>query len=353
MTSTPRSGTTVHERRGLAAALTAAPGRLGAGTLLAAVLLLLASLSFWAPTFWISIAIQALVLAIFAMSIDLLLGYGGLPSFGHAAFYGAGALACAKLALAAPGLGLLPLLGASVAVAGLVALPVGALSLRVRGVYFLMLTLAFGQMLWAFAFQAPREWLGGSDGLIGVSRPSLDLLERLDGQLWALLGVSPRAVGTRHMYNLTLLLALLVLGLLFALVRSPFGRTLEGIRENEHRMRALGCPTFRYQLAAFVVAGALAGLAGALLTLFNGSAQSGSLYWTNSGLVLIAAIVGGVRTLVGPALGAFVVLIVQDALSTYSQRWQLLLGLIFIAFVMFLPNGLASLGRAARALRPR
>lgn len=310
------------------------------GGVLAAALLLLASLTFWAPTFWVSIAVQALTFAIFAMSIDLLLGYTGLPSFGHAAFYGTGALVCAKLALAHPGLGVLPLVGASVAAAGLLAVPFGALALRVRGVYFLMLTLAFGQLLWSLAFQSPREWLGGSDGLIGVVRPPVDLLQRFDEQLWLVAGVAPRLPAVRHFYNLTLVAAALSLAGLALLVRSPFGRTLEGIRENERRMRALGCPTFRYQLAAFVVAGALAGLAGSLLTLFNGFANSSSLYWTNSGLVLIAAIVGGVGTLTGPALGAFVVLIVQDALSSYSQRWPLLLGSIFVGFVLFLPNGL-------------
>ncbi len=326
-------------------------GTAARGGPLAAALLLLASLTFWAPTFWVSIAIQALIFAIFAMSVDLLLGYAGLPSFGQAAFYGTGALVCARLALASPGLGLLPLAGASVAGAALLAVPFAALSLRVRGVYFLMLTLAFGQLLWSLAFQAPREWLGGSDGLLCVVRPPLDLVERIDEQLWLVAGVSPRVVSVRHFYNLTLLAAVLTFVVLSVLVRSPFGRTLEGIRENEHRMRALGCPTFRYQLAAFVVAGALAGLAGSLLTLFNGFANSSSLYWTGSGLVLIAAIVGGVRTLAGPALGAFVVLIAQDALSSYSERWPMLLGAIFVGFVLFLPNGLLSVGRALRRLR--
>jgi branched-chain amino acid transport system permease protein len=321
--------------------------RRGGVVALAVALLVLASLTFWAPTFWVSIAVQALIFAIFAMSIDLLLGYAGLPSFGHAAFYGTGALVCAKLALANPGLGVLPLVGASALAAALLAVPFGALSLRVRGVYFLMLTLAFGQLLWSLAFQSPREWMGGSDGLIGVVRPPLDLLQHIDEQLWLLAGVAPRVPAVRHFYNLTLVAAALSLAGLALLVRSPFGRTLEGIRENEHRMRALGCPTFRYQLAAFVVAGGLAGLAGALLTLFNGFANSSSLYWTNSGLVLIAAIVGGVGTLAGPALGAFVVLIVQDALSSYSQRWPLLLGAIFVGFVLFLPNGLLRARRIA------
>lgn len=320
--------------------------------LLGLVCLLLASLTLWAPTYWISIMVLALIFAIFAMSIDLLLGYGGMPSFGHAAFYGAGALACARISLAAPSAGLFPLLGVSLAAAAVLAIPLGTLALRVRGIYFLMLTLAFGQILWGYAFQAPHDVLGGSDGLIGVSRPPLDILETADQWLWQLAGVSPPAVGVRHFYNLTLLAAAATLGLLAALVRSPFGRTLVGIRENERRMRALGCPTFRYRLAAFIVAGALAGLAGGLSTLFNGFANASSLYWTNSGLVLIAAIVGGVGTLVGPALGAFLVLIFQDALSSYSQRWPLLLGAIFVGFVLFLPNGLISLGRTVRTLRP-
>ena len=326
-------------------------GRAARWAVFAASVLILASVTFWAPTFWVSIGVQALIFAIFAMSLDLLLGYGGMPSFGHAAFYGAGALACAWLALHRPGLGLFALLGAAVLVAALIALPVGALSLRVRGIYFLMLTLAFGQILWGYALQAPRDFLGGSDGLIGVSRPPLDLLENVDLQLWLLAGVSPRLAAVRHFYNLTLVAALLVLAVLFVLVRSPFGHTLEGIRENEQRMRSLGCPTFRYRLAAFVLAAALAGLAGALLTLFNGSANSGSLYWTNSGLVLIAAIVGGSRSLLGPALGAALVVIAQDALSSYSQRWPLLLGLLFIAVVLFLPGGIAGVGRSLSALR--
>lgn len=316
-------------------------------------ILLLGSLSLWAPTFWVSIAIQALIFGIFAMSLDLLLGYGGMPSFGHAAFYGTGALACAWFSLHRAGLGLLPLLSASIGAATLLALPIGALALRVRGIYFLMLTLAFGQMLWGFAFQAPPEFLGGSDGLIGVGRPPLDVIENAGQLVWQLFGLFPPVPAVRHFYNLTLLCALLTLALLFALVRSPFGRTLEGIRENEHRMRALGTPAFRYRLAAFVVAAAFAGLAGALATLFNGFANSSSLYWTNSGLVLIAAIVGGTRSLLGPALGAFLILILEDAFSSYSQRWQLLLGALFIGVVLFLPRGLAGLGRTLGSLAPR
>lgn len=313
----------------------------------------LASMTFWAPPFWISIGTQALIFAIFAMSVDLLLGYAGLPSFGHAAFYGAGSFACAYLALHGTS-GLFPLLAGALLAGGLLAIPIGALSLRARGVYFLMLTLAFGQMLWGYAEQSPRGFLGGSDGLIGVSRPPLDAIAWLDRSLWDLAGVDVRLPAARHFFNLVLLAAAAVFGLLSLLVTSPFGRTLDGIRENEGRMRALGTPTFRYQLATFVVAAAVAAVAGALATLFNGFANPGELYWTNSGLVLIAAVIGGTRSLLGPATGAFLVLIVQDALSSLSERWPLVLGAVFIAFVLFLPGGLSTLAGTARALvRPR
>jgi branched-chain amino acid transport system permease protein len=310
----------------------------------AAGVLLLGSLTFWAPTFWVTIGTEALIFAIFAMSLDLLLGYTGLPSFGHAAFYGAGAYACAFWSLHG-GKGLVPLLGIGVVVAALLAVPLGALSLRARGIYFLMLTLAFSMMLWGYAHQSPRSFLGGSDGLIGVSRPPLDLLENLDQQLWQLAGVTVRLAAVRDFYNLALVVFAACLLLLFLLVSSPFGRTLEGIRENEDRMRSLGIPTFRYQLVVFVVASAVAGVAGALAALHNGFANAGQLYWTVSGLALIAVILGGARSLAGPAVGAFLVVIVQNALSSASERWPLYLGLIFIGFVLFLPGGIVGLAR--------
>ncbi len=304
----------------------------------AALLVLLAALGsipFWAPIFWINVASQALIFGIFAMSLDLLLGYGGMPSFGHAAFYGVGAYATAMFALHyTPNL--LPVLLIATAAAALFALPIGALALRTSGVYFLMLTLAFAQMLWGLAVQW-RSVTGGTDGLYGIARPVLPGLDRLGVTFWL----------PRPFYGLVLVLAVASFLLLSAVATSPFGRTLEGIRENEHRMRALGCPTFRYRLAAFVIAGAFAGLAGALAAAFNGFANPSQLYWTTSGLVLVAAIIGGTRSLVGPALGAFFVLVMQTALSSYSERWPLLVGAIFIAFVLFLPQGIVGLVRRA------
>jgi len=300
---------------------------------LAFLSLALASIPLWAPRFWIYIATQALIFAIFAMSLDLLVGYAGLPSFGHAAFYGVGAYACALLALGHVD-GLVPLLLVGALASGLAALPIGALSLRTSGIYFLMLTLAFAQMLWGLAV----NWTSltrGTDGLIGIPRPTLPGLDMFNISLYE----------RGPFFTLCLVVAITLFVLLEALARSPFGKTLEGIRENDRRMRALGFPTFRYRLAAFVIAGAVAGISGSLAAMSNGFATPDLLYWTVSGLALIAVVVGGSRSLVGPVLGAFVVLIAQLGLSTYIDRWELVLGALFIAFVLFLPRGLVGLVR--------
>jgi branched-chain amino acid transport system permease protein len=295
----------------------------------------LASLPLWAPRFWIYIATQALIFAIFAMSLDLLVGYAGLPSFGHAAFYGVGAYACALLAMGHVD-GLVPLLVAGALASGLAALPIGMLSLRTSGIYFLMLTLAFGQMLWGLAV----NWTSltrGTDGIIGIPRPTLPGLDALNISLYE----------RGPFFILCLVAAIVVFVFLEVLARSPFGKTLEGIRENDRRMRALGFPIFRYRLAAFVVAGAVAGISGSLAAMSNGFATPDLLYWTLSGLALIALVVGGTRSLVGPFVGAFIVLFAQLGLSTYVDRWELLLGALFIAFVLFLPRGLVGLVRRA------
>ena len=295
----------------------------------------LAPIPLWAPRFWIYIGTQALIFAIFAMSLDLLLGYAGLASFGHAAFYGVGAYACALLALRHVD-GLLPLLLVGALASAAVAVPIGALSLRTTGIYFLMLTLAFAQMLWGLAV----NWTSltrGTDGLIGIPRPTLPGADALGFTLYE----------RGPFFIVCLVIAVLVFLLLEALTRSPFGRTLEGIRENERRMRALGYPTFRYRLAVFVVAGAIAGVAGSLAAMSNGYATPDLLYWTGSGLVLVAVVVGGSRSLIGPVLGAFLVLVAQLGLSTFVDRWELLLGSLFIAFVLFLPRGLVGLVRRA------
>jgi branched-chain amino acid transport system permease protein len=305
---------------------------------LLAFLLFLISVPAWAPNrFWINVASQALIFAIFAMSLDLLLGYGGMPSFGHAAFFAAGAYGCALWALhRSPDL--LPLLVIGLAAGAGLAL-IGAIALRARGIFFLMLTLAFAQMVWSvLSNNQLAGTLGGDIGLIGVPRPVLPFLPAVN--LFA----------AANFYFLTLAVAVAVYLALAAIVASPFGRTLEGIRENEGRMQSLGTFTFRYRLAAFVIAGALAGVAGMLSASFNFSATPSSAFWTTSGLAMIAVIVGGSRSLVGPAIGAMLVVLLQLGLSSLPARglaehWQLLLGAVFIAFVLFLPGGVYSLVR--------
>jgi branched-chain amino acid transport system permease protein len=264
-----------------------------------------------------------------------------MPSFGHAAFYAAGAYGCALWALhRSPDL--LPLLGVGL-LAGAVLAVVGSLALRARGIYFLMLTLAFAQMVWSVVSNNQLAGtLGGDIGLISVPRPTLPFLS--DVSLFV----------ASNFYFLTLAIAIVVYLVLGGIVASPFGRTLEGIRENESRMQSLGISTFRYRLAAFVIAGALAGLAGMLSASFNFSATPASAFWTTSGLAMIAVIVGGSRSLLGPAVGAMLVVLLQLGLSSLpakglADHWQLLLGASFIAFVLFLPGGIYSIVRGRRA----
>ncbi|TMF59680.1 MAG: branched-chain amino acid ABC transporter permease [Chloroflexi bacterium] len=308
----------------------------------AAFLVFLLSVPAWAPNrFWINVASQALIFAIFAMSLDLLIGYAGMPSFGHAAFYAAGAYGGALWALHLSS-ALLPLLAVGLMAGASLAL-VGALALRARGIYFLMLTLAFAQVVWSvLSNNQLANVLGGDIGLISVPRPVLPFAA--DVSLFR----------PANFYFLTLTVAIIVYLALAAVVASPFGHTLEGIRENEGRMESLGYPTFRYRLAAFIIAGALAGLAGMLGGSFNFSATPATAFWTTSGLAMIAVIMGGSRSLVGPAAGAIVVVLLQLGLSSLparglAERWQLLLGVVFIAFVLFLPGGLYGLLRRRAA----
>jgi branched-chain amino acid transport system permease protein len=309
---------------------------------LLAFLLFLISVPAWAPNrFWINVASQALIFAIFAMSLDLLLGYGGMPSFGHAAFFAAGAYGCALWTLhRSPDL--LPLMVLGLAAGAGLAL-IGALALRARGIFFLMLTLAFAQLVWSvLSNNQLAGFLGGDIGLIGVPRPVLPFLPDIN------------LFQAANFYYLTLIVAVGVYLALVAITVSPFGRTLEGIRENEGRMQSMGTFTFRYRLAAFVIAGGVAGLAGMLSASFNFSATPSSAFWTTSGLAMIAVIVGGARSLLGPAVGAMLVVLLQLGLSSLpaqglAEHWQLLLGAVFIAFVLFLPGGLSALvrGRAS------
>lgn len=291
--------------------------------------------------YYLSLTIEVLVFAIFAMSLDLLLGYTGLPSFGHAAFFGLGSYLVAYIA-SSNDLALnltsnlfitLPVVMAGTAV---VALIIGFFALRTSGIYFLMITLAFAQMLFSIAIRWSSV-TGGSDGLTSVVRPTL--------------GIGPLSYAFTSRESFYFLVLLLFLGswwLLRKIVNSPFGWALRGIRENEQRMRALGYNTFRYKMAAFAISGAFAAVAGMLLVHFFRHAPPDTLHWTTSGEVMVMLIIGGTGTLLGPILGAALIRLFPLLVSSYVDRWETLMGLLFVAFVVFAPQGILGLLRGQR-----
>ncbi|MEW5959265.1 MAG: branched-chain amino acid ABC transporter permease [Chloroflexota bacterium] len=298
-------------------------------------------LPFFVRSYTLSLVIEVLIFAIFAMSLDLLLGYTGLVSLGHAAFLGLGAYITAYLTSTHdPALGLttnlvmtLPLV---ILGTGLAALIIGLFALRTSGIYFLMITLAFAQMLYSVAIRWSRV-TGGSDGLAGVLPPSIGV------------GSLSYVFETRSsFYYLALALFLGCWWGLHHLVNSPFGWVLRGIRENEPRMLALGYNTLPYKLVAFMMAGMLAGLAGMLLAHFFRHAAPDNLYWTMSGQVMIMLIVGGSGTLIGPVMGALVVRILPYLVSDYTDRWQTVIGLLFMLIVLFAPGGIMGWRRRQR-----
>ncbi|MDP6517637.1 MAG: branched-chain amino acid ABC transporter permease [Alphaproteobacteria bacterium] len=294
-----------------------------------------AALLWWATAgfFGHELIAQVAIFAIFAMSLDLLVGTAGMVSLGHAAFFGAGAYATAGLTvlLGWPAWLALP---ASMVVAGLLAVVVGAFAVRLAGVFFIMITLAIGEMVHAYLFRS--RTFGGDDGLGGIPRPDLGALGlTLDDP--------------SHFSLAVLTLALLVYLGLRQVVGSPFGQVLAGIHRNEARMRALGCPVRHYKLAAFTLAGAIAGLAGSLAAQHNNFISPELVTWTTSGEALIVVIVGGMGTLVGPVAGAAAVILAGHYLSGLTEYWMFFMGLMFVAVVLIAGDGLqGALERLAR-----
>jgi branched-chain amino acid transport system permease protein len=269
---------------------------------------------------------EAFIFAIAAMSLDLLMGYGGLVSFGHAAFFGLGAYATVLIGVK---LGLSPWLGlgAALIVSGAGAAVVGYLCMRVAGVAFFMLTLAFAQLF----FSAAMKWrgiTGGSDGVGGLARPEFFGLSLSDGTA---------------MYFACLLAFVVSLILLRAVINSQFGHALVGLRENETRMRALGYPASRVKLVAFTIAGIFAGFAGGLHGIYNGFVSPDSLSFGLSGTFLLMVVLGGAGSLIGPAIGAAVFLLMKQIVSSHTEHWLLIVGIVFIACVMFFRGGLYAL----------
>jgi branched-chain amino acid transport system permease protein len=291
----------------------------------AATALACAALPFVAPNYAMTVIVEALIFGLFAMSLDLLVGYCRLYSFGHAAAYGLGAYACGLLLTRLD----LPLpigIVLAVAITILIAIPIAWVCTRSTGVSFSMLTLAFAQLGYAMLFRF-KEFTGGSDGIDGIKRnPGPFGIDWFQGK-------------TGYFY---LVLCCLLGSYLLcrAIVRSPFGAVLAGIRENEAKTRALGYNTRRYKMATVVLAYGFGALAGALFAPFAGFASPELFFWLASGRVLIMVIVGGAGTLIGPILGGSFFLFLEHELSRVTDLWPLFFGSVFIAFVMFAPQGI-------------
>jgi branched-chain amino acid transport system permease protein len=285
----------------------------------------------FAGKFYLQLFSKIMIMAIFAMSLDLLVGFTGQVSFGHAAFFGIGAYA---LLLTSPEGGAASLwlsLAIALAAAAAAALLIGLLVLRSAGVYFIMATLAFSQMFFYYATGA--KWLGGSDGAYIYVKPDARIL-----------GVAPFDLADKFQFYYVVLVVMAgVFLFLSVLLRSPFGHAIRGIKANEPRMRSLGFATFRLKLLAFVVAGTLAGLAGYLDAAQFGVVNPDLFGWRLSGTVLMMVILGGMGTLYGPILGAFALVLLQDFLADQTKHWLLPLGLFIILAVLALPNGLGGL----------
>ncbi|HED03489.1 MAG TPA: branched-chain amino acid ABC transporter permease [Candidatus Fraserbacteria bacterium] len=285
-------------------------------------------------SFYLRFGTEMLIWGLFALSVDLIMGYTGLVSLGPAAFFGLGAYAGAITLLRLADSIWLALL-ISLVLCGIVAWVIGYFSIRVKGIYFAMLTLAFAQIFYEIAFRW-RSLTGGSDGLIGVPDPTI--------------GIPPYTLSLGDPYvffYFTLAVVILVYFLSVRLVNSPFGRVLQAIQDNEERVEFLGYPVRVFKRRAFVASGMIGGLAGMLFALLS-FVDPSVLYWFTSVDVLVMALLGGLGTLYGPIIGAAAFLFSRDLLSSYTEYWRLILGLIFVWFVIFSPQGLVGLYRVTK-----
>lgn len=284
--------------------------------------------------FYVGFAARVLIMALAALSLDLVMGLGGMVSFGHAAFLGLGAYVVgigswhvfesAPLPFGLPGsenaLVVWPL---AMAVSGLAALGIGAVCLRTSGVHFIMITLAFAQMLYYLA--GGLKTYGGDDGITLYNRSEFPGLKLSDPFTF---------------YYLCLALLVGVLVLLLRLRQSRFGMVLRGVRDNERRMRALGFPTYRYKLAAFVLSGMVCGLAGALMANASEFASPALMGWQRSGELLVMVVLGGMGSLVGPVLGAVALMALEETLAGLTQHWQVILGPLLLVLALSARHGL-------------
>ena len=303
------------------------------GIAIAIMLLLLALLPVYSHAtgniFALTLFTRILIYALAAASLNLIMGFGGMMSFGHAAYLGIGGYAVGILAHEGIASGFVQW-PVAIAVSALFALVIGALSLRTRRVYFIMITLAFAQM--AYYIAAGMARYGGDDGLTIYKRSDFAGLINLSDKV--------------QFYYLCFVLLLAAIYLIYRIVNSRFGMVVQGARSNEKRMQAIGFPTYRYQLTCFVIAGTLCGIAGALLANNTDFVSPAIMYWTRSGDLMVMVILGGMGSLFGPVFGAIVLLVLEELLSQFTEYWQIILGPMLLLIVLFARGGIdGMLGR--------
>jgi branched-chain amino acid transport system permease protein len=305
------------------------------------LLALAAMLPLIVPTYYVQFASKACIMATLALALNLVVGHGGMVSLCHAAFFGLGGYVLALMSPGYDAASLLLTFPAAIGVAAAAALAIGALSLRTRGIYFIMVTLAFGEML--FFFFHDTKFAGGSDGQFVNEKPELVVAGL------KLLDLNNPVI----FYFVVLAWLAIILAVCAMLVRSPFGYALKAARDNERRARALGFPIFRVRLVAFTISGAMAGSAGYFAAAQFGFVAPQMLGWHVSATILVMVLIGGLRSVGGPIVGAAVLIGLEEVLKSTTDYWKLAEGLIIIGIVLALPGGVRQLWPMIVGARPR
>ena len=293
--------------------------------------LIMALAPFVLSLYYVNILTEIFIFAVFAIGLNILVGQTGLVSLGHAAFFGAGAYATGIAATnLSPNIFLIILIG--VLISGVLALVMGFFAIKANGFYFLMLTLAFAQIVYSIVYQW-KDVTGGSNGLSGIPTPVLFRNFELSNPVL--------------IYYFILVVFAIILFIVNRLLHSPLGYVFIGIRENEQRMKSNGYNTAFYKNLSFLIAGVLGGLAGSLYVIFNSFISPSDVYWTMSGSVLLMVLIGGAGTLWGPIVGAAFIVLMETIIGAYTENWMMIIGVIFILFTIFAPKGIVGIIRTA------
>ena len=295
------------------------------------VLLSLMLFPFFGERFYIQFASKILVMIIFVSSLNLLVGFTGLVSLGHAAFFGFAGYVLAILMQVDSSTHFVTALLISISCVGLLGLVFGVLVLRTKGIFFIMSTLALGEML--FYFLHDTDFAGGSDGIYIYSRPNLSIFDFWHVDL----------ANAIHFYYVALVFVCLTLIFIGRIIKSPFGRVISGIRVNEHRTKALGYNTYKFKLVCFVIASMIAAVSGFLAAVQFGVVNPEMVGWHVSGHALMMVILGGKGAILGPVLGTTTLMITEEIFQMLTKHWQLLTGLVIVLVALFFPNGLAGI----------